>query len=370
MLSTHRFVQHRARAIVALLALVAAALVLAACGGSDSSSGSGGSSADAETLLRQTFTGSHDIRSGRADIQLRVVATGDSSIRGPISVGITGPFQSVGSDELPKFDLALDVNAQGQGFKAGLTSTSDQLFVQFGGTAYEVPAQLLTQLKDSYRRSQQEGSSDQRMSLQSLGLDPMSWLQDPTVEGTETVGGAETDHISAKLNVDALLDDVDTVLARVSAQGLPGAAGQEIPDKIPSDARSQIEDAVKTASVDVWSGTDDHTLRKLTLALNVEPPASSNGPRSLDLSLSIELADLNEPQTITAPATSRPLNELLGQFQGLLGGALGGAGGALGGGSGSSGGTSSDQLDAYSQCIQRAGADVAAAQRCASLLTQ
>ena len=77
MLFTHRFVQHRARAIVALLALAAVALVLAACGGSDGGSGSGGSSADAETLLRQTFTGTHDIRSGKADIQLRVDVSGD-----------------------------------------------------------------------------------------------------------------------------------------------------------------------------------------------------------------------------------------------------------------------------------------------------
>jgi hypothetical protein len=295
--------------------------------------------------------------------------TGEASIRGPISVGISGPFESVGSDQLPKFDLALDVDAQGQGFRAGLTSTSDQLFVQFGGTAYAVPAELMTQLKDSYARSQQDGSSSQRMSLQSLGLDPMSWLQDPTVEGTETVGGVETDHISAKLDTGALLDDVDKVLARVKAEGLPGAAGQQIPDRIPADARTQIEDAVKSATVDVWSGKDDHTLRRLTLALSVVPPSGSGGPRSVDLALSVELTDINQPQTIEAPSSSRPLNELLGQFQGLLGGALGGAGG-LSGGSGSAGGASSDQLNAYSQCIQRAGSDVSAAQQCASLLTK
>lgn len=368
MLFTHRFVQHRLRAIVALLALCATALALAACGSSSDDSGSGGSggsSADAQTLLRQTFTGTHDIRSGRADIQLRVVATGDDSIRGPIDVGISGPFQTAGADEIPQFDMSLDLNAQGQGFKAGLISTSDRVFVEFGGTAYEAPGELIDELKSSYRRSQQENSSS-GMSLSSLGLDPMSWLQDPTVEGTEDVGGTETDHISAQLDVDALLNDVDKVLARVSSQGLP--TGQQIPDRIPADARSQITEAVRSASVDVWSGTDDHTLRKLTLALNVEPPASSGGPRTLDLSLSIELTDLNEPQSIEAPATSRPLNELLGQFQGLLGGALGG--GALGGGSGGSGGTSSQQLDAYSNCIQAAGSDVAKAQQCASLLTK
>jgi hypothetical protein len=364
-LFTHRFVQHRARTIVALLALAVVALVLAACGGSSGSSDSGGGSGDAETLLRQTFTGSHEIRSGRADVQLRVLVTGDPSISGPITVDISGPFESAGADQLPKFDLALDVHAQGQGFRAGLISTSDRLFVDFGGTAYEVPAQLLDQLRDSYKRSQQQGSSQQRMSLESLGIDPMSWLQDPTVEGTETVGGAEADHLSAQVDVSALLDDLDSLLSSVSGQ-VSGASGQQIPDRIPADARAQIEDAVKGATVDVWSGTDDHTLRRLVLALNVVPPAGS-GPRSIDVTVSIELTDLNQPQTIEAPATTRPLNELLGQLQGFLGGALGG--GALGGGS-SGGGTSSDQLDAYSECVQRAGSNVAEAQKCAALLTQ
>ena len=173
MLFTHRYVQHRTRAIVAVLALAAVALVLAACGGDDG--GGGGSSADAETLLRQTFTGSHEIRSGRADVQLRVVADGDPSIRGPIEVRVSGPFQSAGADEVPEFDMALDVSAEGQSFDAGLTSTSDRLFVRFSGTAYEVPADLVDQLKASWRRSQQDGS-DQRLILESLGIDPLSWL--------------------------------------------------------------------------------------------------------------------------------------------------------------------------------------------------
>lgn len=363
MLLTHRFVQHRARAIVALLALAVVALVLAACGGSDNgSSGSGGSSGDAETLLRQTFTGTHDIRSGKADIQLRVDVSGDASIRGPVELSISGPFQSAGTDELPQFDMALEANAQGQGFRAGLTSTSDRLFVNFGGTAYEVPAELLGQLKDGYRRSQRQGSSNQ-MSLRGLGLDPLDWLQDPTVEGTETVDGVEADHISSPLDVSALLDDVDKLLARVSAQGLP--TGQQVPSRIPDRDRQQIEDAVKDATVDVWSGTEDHTLRRLDLALSVDIPREST---SLEIALSIELTDLNKPQSIAAPATTRPLDELLGQLQGFLGGALGG--GSLGGGSGSSGGASSQELQDFSECTQRAGSDVAEAQKCADLLTK
>jgi hypothetical protein len=362
-LSTHRFVQHRARAFVALLALAVLALVLAACGGSDGGgSGSGGGSGDAQTLLRQTFTGTHAVRSGKVDLQLRVDVSGDPSVRGPIALSVSGPFQSAGTDELPKFDLALDANAQGQGFKAGLTSTSDQLFVGFGGTSYKVPAQLLSQLKDSYRRSQRQGSSNP-MSLRGLGIDPQRWLKDPKVEGTETIGGDETDHISSQVDVSALLDDVNKLLARASAQGLP--TGQQIPSRIPDSDRAQIESAVKRATLDVWSGAQDHTLRKLTLALSVDVPRQST---SLDVALSVELTDLNQPQSIQGPATSRPLDELLGQLQGFLGGALGG--GALGGSGGSGGGASSQQLQDYSNCVQSAGSDVTKAQGCAALLTR
>jgi hypothetical protein len=363
---THRFVQHRFRPFVALLALALAAFALAACGGDDAGGGGGGGgSADAETLLRQTFTGSHEIRSGRADVQLEITAEGDPSIRGPIEVSLSGPFQSAGRDEIPEFDMALDVSAQGQTFDAGLTSTSDRLFVRFSGTSYEVPGDLLAMLKDSFRRSQQD--SGQALDLRSLGLDPIGWLEDPTVEGTETVGGAETEHISAQLDVPALLDDVDAILAAIDRQGLAGATGQDVPDSIPADARRQIEEAVKDGQVDVWTGSEDHTLRRLSLQLTVEPPEGDGGPRSLDLSLTIELADLNEPQTIEAPATSRPLDELLGQFQGLLGGAFGGAGA---GGGAAGGGASTEQLDEYTRCIEQAGTDVARAQECADLLTQ
>ncbi|HEX4807266.1 MAG TPA: hypothetical protein VFU94_15305 [Conexibacter sp.] len=351
--------QHRARAIVALLVLAVAAVALAACGGSSSGGG------NAQTLLRQTFSGSHQIRSGKASVHVRVVATGDPSLQGPIEATISGPFQSVGSHKLPKFDLAIDASAEGQSIKAGLTSTSDQLFVSFGGTAYAAPAQLVRQLEQSYRRSQRRGASGQHTSLHALGLDPLGWLQDPTVVGTESVGGTQTDHISAKVSVSALLADVDKLLARASAGGIPGVPSSRVPSSLPANVRSQIEQAVKSATFDVWSGKSDHTLRRLALALNVVPPRGT--PRSVTVDLSVELTDLNQPQTIAAPTATRPLSELLGQFQGLLGGALGGSGGS---GSSSSGGANSAQLDAYARCVQRAGSNVAEAQKCASLLTK
>ena len=196
----------------------------------------------------------------------------------------------------------------------------------------------------------------------------MNWLKDPTVVGTESVGGVDTEHVTAQLDVNALLDDVDGLLAKFHNQ-IPagaGAAAGQIPDKLPADVRQKIESAIKSAKVDVWTGKDDKTLRKLALALSIEPQGSGN-VKSATVALSVELDDLNAPQTIEAPSNPRPLNELLGQVQGLLGGAGLGGGSSLGG---SSGAGSSAQVDKYAQCLQSAGGDATQIQKCASLLTK
>ncbi len=350
--------------------LALAAWALAACG----SGGGGGGSGDAQTLLKQTFTGTHKIDSGKANVQLAVDVQGGSAsgLSGPIKLGVTGPFQSVGGGAIPKFDLALNIGVQGQTFAAGLTSTSDQLYVDFGGSAYQVPANVVAQIHKSFQQSGQGSASAGKLNLAGIGLDPMSWLSGATVSGKETVGGVETDHITAKLNTGALLDDVDKLLAKVSSQKLAPSSAGTIPSKIPAGARKQIEDAVKSATVDVWSGTADHTLRKLALALDVAP--TSGSVKHASVAFSIELSDLNKPQTISPPANPKPLSDLLGQLQGLLGGALPGLGGGTQSqsqsGTTSSSAPGSAQIQKYTQCLQNAKGDVAKAQACAALLTK
>lgn len=359
MISTHRALRHRARAIVAPVVLVLVALGLAACGGS----GSGGSS-DARALLQQTFSGTHKIKSGKANVQLSVDAHGSAALQQPIKLSVTGPFQDAGSGNIPQFDLTLNVAAQGQTIQAGLTSTSDRVFVQVMGTAYEVPANLLAQVRQSMKQSRQS-SQQGKLSLGGIGIDPMNWLKDPKVVGTETLGGVETQHISSSLNVSALLDDVDKLLAAIKQKGgIPGTPAAQIPSRISNSDRAQIEQAVKSSSVDVWTGSSDKILRKLSIALSIQPKSPGSGPKQADVAFSIELSDLNKPQTITAPSSARPLSDLLGQLSGFLGGGLGGLG------SSSSGGSASAQLQKYSQCLQAAGSDVAQAQQCASLLTK
>lgn len=344
---THRAPQHRARAFVALLLAVIAALTLAACGSDDKGgSGGGGDDTDARALLNETFSGTKDVRSGVVSLNLGLAADGQA-----FDVRIGGPFENVGGDAYPKFDMAVEADLGSQGsFSAGAISTSDRLFLEIEGQAYELPAELL----ESAQR--QTGTDTDRLTVPDL--DPQSWIDDPEVAGEESVGGAETYHITGTVNVSALLDSIDRVLAEADRQGLSGATGGQVPRSIPADARADIEDAVRSAEVGVWTGKDDKIVRKLEVEVVAQPRGEERGT----IRFALELADLNEAQTIEAPARTRPVDELLAGLGALLGSS--GLDGLGGGGSTAAPEGAGD----YARCIADAGSDLDEAQRCADLL--
>ena len=74
------------------IAAIVAVLVLAACG---SSSGSG-ASGNAQSMLKQTFSSSHSVKSGVLGFDLTVNPTGSSTLSTPITFSVSGPFQSRG----------------------------------------------------------------------------------------------------------------------------------------------------------------------------------------------------------------------------------------------------------------------------------
>ena len=94
----------RLRPVVLLSLLLALAFGAAACGGGSDDEAS--SSTDVNELLKQTFTGSKDVKSGNLDLSLKIEAQGgDSQVQGPVSISLDGPFQSQDEGKLPKFKL-------------------------------------------------------------------------------------------------------------------------------------------------------------------------------------------------------------------------------------------------------------------------
>jgi hypothetical protein len=353
----------RIRAAIAITVALASALLIAACGG-------GGNDEDPQQVLNQTFSNPTSIRSGTFDLDLRVETSGGES-PGKFEVKLGGRFQSRGPDQFPLFDFDVSLEGEGgsQSFSGtgGLTSTGDQAFVKFQGTEYVVPQPLYQQFVTTFAQLQSQNQSSQGTGLlQALGIDPSKWLTDLNNEGTEDIQGTETIHITGEANVPQLVDDLKRIAERAGS-----AAGNIDPAQF-----DRLEDTIQSGEIDVNSGEDDRLLRRLQLDFELTPPEGTpGGPDSVDFFLQLNLAAVNRPQTIQAPASSQPLQNLLDRYGidlGRLGNALrGGLGtsGALPESGGSTAAPSQSATQRYQQCLQEA-TGVAELQQCASLLGQ
>jgi hypothetical protein len=356
-----------------------ASLVVAGCGTVSGSSG------DPNTLLKQTFSGEHKVTSGVLNMTLTIDPSGSSVLTGPITVSFGGPFQTRGAGKLPESNFVVSGTAMGRSISLGILSTGTKGYVTLQGTSYQMPAATFQKLESSFSQlATTPGASNGSDSLAKLGIHPLKWLTNPTVVGTENMGGAQTTHIRSGVNVDALLTDLNTFLQKSSSVNVSGASS--LKSGLSPATRSKIAASVKHPSVDIWTGTDDKTVRRVTIALTVPVTGKTSsdlgGVKSADIGLTVQYANLNKPQTITAPTTVRPFSEFQSKvngfaqaLEGVTSGALGGSssggsssGGSSGGGTSPSTGTSKS-VQKYSQCIQQAAGDVGKMQKCASLLS-
>src|SRR4051794_41344159 len=158
------------RPLFALL-LCAFVLPLAGCGSDDES---------VDSLLKQTFASDKSVKSGRLNAQLDANVQGIQGLDGPVRLRLSGPFESGGAKEMPRFDFTLGLTAGGQTFTAGGVSTGDKGFVRFQGQAYAVSDQLFNQFKNGYLNAskQSDKKKDSAPSLGALGIDPRRWLID------------------------------------------------------------------------------------------------------------------------------------------------------------------------------------------------
>jgi hypothetical protein len=279
-------------------------------------------------------------------------------------------------------------------------STGTAGYVTFQGQSYQLPQSAFQKLESSFSQvASSPGSSGGSNILSKLGIQPLHWLQDPSIVGSDTVGGSSTTHIRATINVAALLRDFNTFLGRASSLGVSGA--RSFPHGISAASQSKIASEVQNPRFDVWTGTSDKTIRRLqinlTLPVTGQISTLLGGLRSADIGLSMEYDNLNQPQSITAPTSVQPYSQfqsklrifeqgiqsaITSQVPGLSQGATtptvpgasgatttpGGSATAPSGAATTPSGSGSAKIQAYSKCIQSAGGDVTKMQQCAPLL--
>lgn len=370
------------RPALVLLTVALAGFLLSACGSS--------SPGNARSLLRQTFSGSHKVDSGRLSFVLSLTPSGSSTLTHQVSLGFSGPFQSLGKGKLPASDFTVGISAQGHTGALSILSTGTRGYVTMSGASYQLPASSFQKLESSFSSiasSSTGGSGRSGNVLGRLGINPLDWLTHPRVVGQSTVGGAQTTHIRATVDVAALLRDLSTFLQKASSLGVSGTSG--LASGLSAATRQRVAGEVQNPSFDLWTGNADKTVRKLqvglTLPVRGQISTLLGGLQKAGISLTLQYSDLNQHQTITPPSNVQPYSVFSQKLSGLVqairsGVASGALGGSSSSGSSSSGGTGSASgsggssggvagaTAAYGQCIKKAGQDVAKMQQCAAKL--
>lgn len=354
--------------MVALLLAVCTAAVVAACGG-----GTG-----AQALLSDTFQSGKPIESGNIDLSFSLSGKGSSAVEHPLKVHLSGPFEGNGAKKLPKFALKVDLEVAGRTLTAGIASVASKFYLELEGAAFVAPDSTAKALEKGYAEATRAASGS-KSSFATLGIEPGRWLKEPVEKGEATIDGEKTIHIEAAVDSARFLKDVSRLSG---ATGSLSAATGQASGLLSPKLVSSLAKSIASAHVDVYTGASDHLLRRLVLDAKLKPDAEAStalqGITSADLSIDLTLSSVNKPQHIVAPADAKPLSQLLGTLQSLgfvESAGQGAAGAGAAGSSGSAGEGAAEQEEessaappAYTECLTKAGSDVAKLQRCASLL--
>jgi|GEM_PF-2830975 len=311
------------RRILLLACLALGAVLLAACGGGDEDKGP----TPAE-VLRATFRSSASaIEDGRLSLSFRLDPEGLLAVGGPVKFTLDGPFAAPRSGDLTRFDIDFVATLAEKEYGGRVLSTGTKVLVTLDDGTYRVDDRLVQRL----RRSSKPAAD--RAGLPVVGFDPLRWISAPKRKADERVAGVDTIRIGGRLDVVALLSDLDGLLRKAGGDRSGSAL-------LAPKLRRQIAAAVESSTVDIWTGAKDKVLRQLAVKIIFFFKDGSSPLQALNggtINLRLRLEDVNEKaepaSTFAAPdgARTRPLAELTSGGPANI---LGGVGAGLAGGKG------------------------------------
>jgi hypothetical protein len=269
----------QAAPVLALLVLLAA--------------GCGGGGGDARKVLAQTASRLGDIRSG--DLTMRLVVSPRKGTKGRIGFELRGPF-GLERGGLPVAKVAYTQIAGASEATATFISTGVKAYAEVNGKTYELASDATNVLR-------QAGGGG---TIAELRID--DWLDHPQVTDGGNVGGAETQHLEADLDVVAAANDLLS-LVRQLGRNAPTIKGK---------SADQLRDAVRSSSIDVWSGKDDHLLRRLLLKADLGFDVPDSLQRALGdvvgakIDFELAVSDPNKAVSVPPPVNPLPSSALPG----------------------------------------------------------
>ena len=289
-----------------LLGVVSALLVavLVGCGGDDSSSGDkaaadkGGkaNSAEVKKLIRQTFGPNDKAKSGNLSGIIDITVKGHPRYKEPVQVSVVGPFTNAGGQPEAMLDVSLSLRG---GILGGDMYLKDsKAYIGLGSTAYEVPASIAGPLRAPLSKT--GNALDAIMGV--FHINPDRWARNPRIVGNERIAGIDTIHGTAQINTKAVFLDLAALAKRLTALRITDITG--LPRAVDARARAALNRSVKTATGDVYTGADDHVLRRAKINLLLKPSAKDRKLlkfTSIKVAGNLDVTDVGAPQKVNVP---------------------------------------------------------------------
>jgi hypothetical protein len=303
------------------IAMVALALAISACGGS--------SDGAQEIVDEATLEG---VESGKLDLSLGVDTQGGGG--GQVTVDLSGPFEAKEGVKTPKLDLTATVKGTVDGekvdFNGGIAlGGPNKAYVDFEGTDYKIDPTTYRYSTEILGESEEVSACQEVVEERKLS----EFIEDPTEEGTVEVGGTSTTKVSGDVDTEAANEAFSEMQEdALCSEQLKAVPGFETSLGEIEESEGGAKSAVKDARLVLYVG-EDNIVRRLQAQVTLEPPqGSARGASSVELDLDLTLTDVNEPQAISTPKSSKPLSalfiklgvnpiELLGVLQEGIGGA-------------------------------------------------
>lgn len=243
--------------------------------------------------LEETTDRLGDIRSGNLSFKL------SAATRGGAETGfeLKGPFSIPSGAALPT--ARLDYRRLGVPGSRPSTfiSTDKTAYIEVGGRAYQLPPDQVSGLRGS--RDAQGGPFET--------LDISGWVDKPRVTRGPKIDGAQTNVIRGDLEVVAALNDLFGLAREFGSSNLPQLGQKD---------QKHLEEAVKSARIEVITGRSDSLLRRLSMVVDL----GAEGPKRLspklrnllgvNFRLEMAISDPNRPINVATPKNALPFSRL------------------------------------------------------------
>lgn len=323
-----------------LLVIAVLGLAVAGCGDAQSSAKAGATTP--EGILNQAMTAGTPISNGTGQFDLSLTVNGDAAtmpaeaaamLAQPIT--ITGTLS--GSEDPMAVDVSMTASLAGQNLPLGLKMTGGKAWIQFMGTWYEAPADMMTSMSTATTDAKTTAASLLQV-LKTAGVDINTWITGLKIVGEDDLDGTKAYHLSGTIDVSKVMADAmkmsedKTLQSAIPGMDALGSTGTSL--ALPTGTemaqlQKQLGSMFQTFTVDIWITKDDYQVRKAAVNAKIVPPAGEDtqGIKDITLAMNFSMAPSDSPVTVTPPASSQPFSELesaLGALSGLFGGALGG----------------------------------------------